>query len=69
VADHPFLLAELGIDRGTFDHWRRRAVGPQMKRLPNKTWRIRGDWYDAWLDNLPAEGFPEEPGDELGGAA
>lgn len=50
------VLADLVIDRGTFDKWRKRGVGPQMKQLPNRTWRIRGDWYDGWLANLPGEG-------------
>jgi hypothetical protein len=49
------VLADLGVDRGTFDHWRRRGIGPRMKQLPNRTWRIRGDWYDEWLANLPGE--------------
>ena len=49
------VLTDLGIDRGTFDKWRKRGAGPRMKQLPNRTWRIRGDWYDAWLANLPGE--------------
>ncbi|WP_217991449.1 helix-turn-helix transcriptional regulator [Blastococcus aggregatus] len=49
------VLNDLGIDRGSFDKWRKRGVGPRMKLLPNRTWRIRGDWYDAWLANLPGE--------------
>src|SRR5688500_13262342 len=48
------VLADLDIDRGTLDKWRKRGVGPRMKQLPNRTWRIRGDWYDAWLANLSA---------------
>ncbi len=49
------VLADLGINRGTFDKWRKRGIGPRMKQLPNGTWRIRGDWYDTWLANLPGE--------------
>lgn len=49
------VLNDLGVDRGSFDKWRKRGVGPRMKQLPNRTWRIRGDWYDAWLANLPRE--------------
>ena len=49
------VLTDLGIDRGTFDKWRKRGAGPRMKQLPNRTWRIRGDWYDAWLASLPGE--------------
>ena len=62
----PDVLAELGIDRGTFDHWRRRGIGPRMKRLPNRTWRIRGDWFDEWVANLPED---SHCGDTLGEAA
>jgi hypothetical protein len=62
----PDVLAELGTDRGSFDHWRRRGVGPQMKRLPNRTWRIRGDWFDEWVANLPDD---SDCGDTLGEAA
>ncbi len=49
------VLADPGINRGTFDKWRKRGIGPRMKQLPNRTWRIRGDWYDAWLADLPGE--------------
>src|SRR4051812_34853828 len=59
------VLTGLGVDRGTFDKWRKRGVGPRMKMLPNRTWRIRGDWYDAWLANLPGE----DPNFDDGGAA
>lgn len=51
------VLDELDVDRGTFDHWRRRGAGPRMKRLPNGTYRIRGDWFDTWLDDLPDDGW------------
>lgn len=27
----PEVLVELDVQRGTFDHWRRREVRPQMK--------------------------------------
>lgn len=64
----PEVLAELGVDRGTFDHWRRRGVGPKMKKLPNGSWRIRGDWYDAWLLGLPTEG-DDTQGDDTEQAA
>jgi hypothetical protein len=60
------VLADLGIDRGTFDHWRRRGVRPRMKQLPNRTWRIRGDWYDGWLLDLPDDTIGD---DTLGVAA
>ena len=36
------VLADPGIDRGTLDKRRKRGVGPRMKLLPNRTWRIRG---------------------------
>jgi hypothetical protein len=46
-------LHELGIPRSTWEKWRQRRVAPKAKRLPNGQLRVRRDWLDQWLENLP----------------
>ncbi|MHB8341988.1 MAG: helix-turn-helix transcriptional regulator [Mycobacteriales bacterium] len=49
VAD---CLAELGVDRSTWEKWRQRGVAPRAVRLPNGQLRIRRDWLERWLAEL-----------------
>jgi hypothetical protein len=46
-------LSELHIPRSTWEKWRQRGVGPRAKRLPNRQLRVRRDWLDDWLSELP----------------
>jgi predicted DNA-binding transcriptional regulator AlpA len=49
------VLEHLTISRSTWDKWRQKQCSPKAKRLPNGSLRIRADWLDEWLDQLPEE--------------
>jgi excisionase family DNA binding protein len=44
------VCAQLGVSRSTIDDWRRRGAGPEFKRLPNGSLRIRQSTLDEWVD-------------------
>jgi excisionase family DNA binding protein len=43
----------LSVPRSTLDKWRKEGRGPRIKKLPNGQVRIRHDWLDAWINELP----------------
>jgi predicted DNA-binding transcriptional regulator AlpA len=49
------VSAQLGISTSTFYKWRASQKGPRAKRLPNGDLRIREDWLNDFMSELPEE--------------
>jgi hypothetical protein len=49
------VSAQLGISTSTFYKWRASQKGPRAKRLPNGDLRIREDWLNDFMNELPEE--------------
>lgn len=49
---------ELGVPRSTAYKWAEAGAEagrfPRYRRLPNGRIRIRRDWFEEWVDGLPA---------------
>ena len=45
----------LGVSTSTFYKWRASRKGPRTKRLPNGELRVRQDWLNDFMDDLPEE--------------
>jgi predicted DNA-binding transcriptional regulator AlpA len=45
----------LGISTSTFYKWRASQKGPRAKRLPNGELRVREDWLNEFMSELPEE--------------
>ncbi|CAB4917354.1 unannotated protein [freshwater metagenome] len=43
----------LGISTSTFYKWRASQKGPRAKRLPNGELRVREDWFNDFMNDLP----------------
>ena len=46
---------QLGISTSTFYKWRASQKGPRAKRLPNGELRVREDWLNDFMSELPEE--------------
>ena len=49
------VCTNLGISNSTFYKWRASQKGPRAKRLPNGELRIREDWFNEFMNDLPEE--------------
>jgi hypothetical protein len=49
------VCSNLGISTSTFYKWRASQKGPRAKRLPNGELRIREDWFNEFMNDLPEE--------------
>lgn len=45
----------IGISSSTFYKWRASQKAPRAKRLPNGELRIREDWFNDFMNDLPEE--------------
>lgn len=49
------VSVQLGISTSTFYKWRASQKGPRAKRLPNGELRVREDWLNDFMSELPEE--------------
>ena len=49
------VSVQLGISTSTFYKWRASRKGPRAKRLPNGELRVREDWLNDFMSELPEE--------------
>jgi predicted DNA-binding transcriptional regulator AlpA len=47
------VCTNLGVSTSTFYKWRATQKGPRAKRLPNGELRIREDWFNDFMNDLP----------------
>jgi len=51
----PEVCDFLSISKSTFYKWRMLGIAPLAKRLPNGDLRIRQDWLNEYMSELPEE--------------